>query len=136
MTGKREQKLFYNLGNYIPTSLTDVQTHIELGLPGEVDRRNRGNFTVSLYTTCFRYAMPSDAGIYECQISTEPKMSRCVHLDVKGERDLRFCTGCSDKTDHSQVSHQYASPSGAFFKERSDTYDGLVSYHVPCEKSS
>jgi hypothetical protein len=35
----------------------------------------------------YRYVSPSDAGAYECQISTEPKMSRMVGLKIKGERE-------------------------------------------------
>ena len=31
-----------------------------------------------------RYALPGDSGVYECQISTEPKMSRLVRLSVAG----------------------------------------------------
>ncbi len=30
--------------------------------------------------------MPRDSGVYECQISTEPKMSRLVNLRIKDTR--------------------------------------------------
>ena len=34
---------------------------------------------------CFsRYVQPRDAGIYECQVSTEPKMSHFVQLNIIG----------------------------------------------------
>ena len=39
---------------------------------------------------CFRYALPGDSGVYECQISTEPKMSRLVRLSVAGKKEMFF----------------------------------------------
>ena len=39
--------------------------------------------TYELYFS--RYALPGDSGVYECQISTEPKMSRLVRLSVAGK---------------------------------------------------
>ena len=33
----------------------------------------------------FRYVHQVDAGVYECQINTEPKMSHFVRLKVLGE---------------------------------------------------
>lgn len=32
-----------------------------------------------------------DAGIYECQVSTEPKMSMAFRLNVVGKFDFFFC---------------------------------------------
>lgn len=32
---------------------------------------------------------PEDAGIYECQVNTEPKMDRAVYLRVLGEQLIR-----------------------------------------------
>ena len=34
--------------------------------------------------TFFRYVQPRDAGMYECQVSTEPKLSHFVHLNIIG----------------------------------------------------
>lgn len=32
-----------------------------------------------------------DSGVYECQVSTEPKISQAYRLNVVGEFDLMFC---------------------------------------------
>ena len=37
----------------------------------------------------FRYVHQVDAGLYECQINTEPKMSHFVRLKVLGKFQLR-----------------------------------------------
>lgn len=37
------------------------------------------------WTLQIRYVQPRDSGIYECQISAEPKISAQVHLHVVGE---------------------------------------------------
>ena len=33
-----------------------------------------------------------DSGVYECQVSTEPKISQAYRLNVVGEFDLMFCS--------------------------------------------
>ena len=38
-----------------------------------------------VWTLQIKYVQARDAGIYECQVSTEPKVSARVHLHVVGE---------------------------------------------------
>lgn len=38
-----------------------------------------------IWTLQIKYVQARDAGIYECQVSTEPKVSARVHLHVVGE---------------------------------------------------
>lgn len=38
-----------------------------------------------LWTLQIKYVQARDAGIYECQVSTEPKVSARVHLHVVGK---------------------------------------------------
>ena len=38
-----------------------------------------------------RYVQPRDAGLYECQVSTEPKMSHFVQLNIVGKK-IHFST--------------------------------------------
>lgn len=38
-----------------------------------------------LWTLQIKYVQAKDAGLYECQVSTEPKVSARVHLHVVGE---------------------------------------------------
>ena len=45
---------------------------------------NQYYFLLAFYL-CFRYVQPRDAGIYECQVSTEPKMSHFVQLNIVGK---------------------------------------------------
>ena len=40
----------------------------------------------------FRYVQMRDAGLYECQVSTEPKLSHTFHLNVVGM--CRFQSKC------------------------------------------
>lgn len=40
------------------------------------------------WTLEIKYVQRKDAGIYECQISTEPKMSFSIRLNVVGKRTL------------------------------------------------
>lgn len=43
------------------------------------------------WTLQIKYVQPRDAGVYECQINTSPKMSHLVQLNVVGEyRIARF----------------------------------------------
>ena len=44
-----------------------------------------GNTFFRLKTFFFRGVSTADAGYYECQVSTEQKMSRLVHLTVMGK---------------------------------------------------
>lgn len=44
-----------------------------------------------VWTLQIKYVQARDAGIYECQVSTEPKISARVHLHVVGEYGHRFC---------------------------------------------
>lgn len=37
------------------------------------------------WTLLIKFAQPRDAGIYECQVNTEPKMSLAFQLNVVGE---------------------------------------------------
>lgn len=41
--------------------------------------------STALWTLQIKYVQARDAGIYECQVSTEPKVSARVHLNVVGE---------------------------------------------------
>lgn len=41
------------------------------------------------WTLVIKYVQERDAGTYECQISTEPKMSMFVHLNVIGKTATR-----------------------------------------------
>lgn len=38
-----------------------------------------------IWTLQIKYVQARDAGIYECQVSTEPKVSARVHLHVVGK---------------------------------------------------
>ncbi len=38
-----------------------------------------------IFISFFRYVQADDAGKYECQVSTEPKLSHFLHLSVIGE---------------------------------------------------
>lgn len=38
-----------------------------------------------MWTLQIKYVQARDAGIYECQVSTEPKVSARVHLHVVGK---------------------------------------------------
>lgn len=38
-----------------------------------------------LWTLQIKYVQARDAGMYECQVSTEPKISARVHLHVVGK---------------------------------------------------
>ena len=51
------------------------------------DERFQSHFynSTSTWTLLIKYAKPHDEGEYECQISTEPKLSHAVHLVVVGE---------------------------------------------------
>lgn len=40
-----------------------------------------------MWTLQIKYVQAKDAGLYECQVSTEPKVSARVHLHVVGEYD-------------------------------------------------
>lgn len=42
------------------------------------------------WTLQVKYVQASDAGRYECQVSTEPKMSHFVHLNVVGEYECFY----------------------------------------------
>ena len=42
------------------------------------------------WTLQIRYTQPRDAGIYECQVSTEPKMSLIITLNVVGNDNFVF----------------------------------------------
>lgn len=46
------------------------------------------------------YAQPRDAGIYECQVNTEPKINLAVNLDVTGE----LCDGVTVGADRRESS--------------------------------
>lgn len=35
------------------------------------------------------YAQPRDAGIYECQVNTEPKINLAVHVFVTGKKEKK-----------------------------------------------
>lgn len=37
-----------------------------------------------------KYVQARDAGVYECQVSTEPKVSAKVHLHVVGKLNIFF----------------------------------------------
>lgn len=41
-----------------------------------------------LWTLQIKYVQARDAGIYECQVSTEPKVSARVHLHVVGKYNI------------------------------------------------
>lgn len=41
---------------------------------------------VGLWTLQIKYVQGRDAGLYECQVSTEPKISARVDLQVVGKR--------------------------------------------------
>lgn len=51
------------------------------------DERFQSFFVEStgMWTLQIKYVQARDAGIYECQVSTEPKVSARVHLHVVGE---------------------------------------------------
>lgn len=40
------------------------------------------------WTLLIKFAQPRDAGIYECQVNTEPKMSLAFQLNVVGEYEM------------------------------------------------
>ena len=39
-----------------------------------------------------RNVRPGDSGQYECQVSTQPKLSKTVHVDVQGEKEKNVPT--------------------------------------------
>lgn len=41
--------------------------------------------STGIWTLQIKYVQARDAGLYECQVSTEPKVSARVHLHVVGE---------------------------------------------------
>ena len=45
---------------------------------------------MKFYLIAFREVTRQDGGYYECQISTEPKMSRFVHLKIMGALKLHI----------------------------------------------
>uniref|UniRef100_A0A1B0CZW6 Uncharacterized protein n=1 Tax=Phlebotomus papatasi TaxID=29031 RepID=A0A1B0CZW6_PHLPP len=50
--------------------------------------------STSVWTLQIKYVQARDAGVYECQVSTEPKISAQVHLNVVGELRVRKTKGC------------------------------------------
>lgn len=44
------------------------------------------------WTLLIKFAQPRDAGIYECQVNTEPKMSLAFQLNVVGESRPKCCS--------------------------------------------
>lgn len=65
---------------YFPFFLLDRITFI-------ADERFQSFYVESsgIWTLQIKYVQARDAGIYECQVSTEPKVSARVHLHVVGK---------------------------------------------------
>lgn len=52
------------------------------------------------------YVQPRDAGVYECQINTEPKINMAVMLNVEGEDPYALISNFH-KNIYKKISHSY-----------------------------
>ncbi|KAL4112716.1 hypothetical protein QTP88_016452 [Uroleucon formosanum] len=49
------------------------------------------------WTLLIKFAQPRDAGIYECQVNTEPKMSLAFQLNVVGSGRAAWCAAAQTR---------------------------------------